>query len=383
MDESRDLSGGPLEARLAAWFATEVADAHRDLAARARPISGGAAVGGRRWRHPSAGWRTATVAIGAIAVVALLGLASRPWAPDGHAASIAPGSSAASPGPSAAGPGASAAVGGPSTAPSPSAAAASPNGIVDRAPDGIPSQLSDEPVHRPGERVDGTGTWLLGGWIAEPGAFLCPLITADARLSTCPPYLVADRPPDAGATQRVVMPFALGKLPIGPVVLRVRPIGDDCPYTDGCGDVLEILEVVWAGDAATGGAPLDVMTAVARLRSVEPALTVTVRDPSRAGDCDAGWPAQTWIADQAPEPIVEVLIFPDVAQARAAAPRFSPSGYVGTTASGATCFVTTDSFWSSAWIRQDDVLVQVRVHPERTAADMAMVASVRRALATP
>lgn len=386
-----------LEARLAAWFSSEVRRAQADLSTVPRVP---APLVVTRRRPPLPRLPLAFAALLAIVVAAELAVAGLlRFGP-----SILPGVSGT----------ASPQAGTPAPSSEAVPTSSPPLTLGQRYSDGIPDLINGEKVVRPpdlsgGRPAPGVTRYLLGGW--SPGAFYraCPAFHAGdpayVLTPTCGGWpigdtpLVWDTPPALSVNVSVITDGRV--IPGGPVVLRVHvddPRAAQCPpeRRPACRAAIVVDSVVWVGqdDSVTTTAPLRADQVADRLLEVFPDLRFLPRDQRCGNDvvctkslwigngCNPGWPIQTWETNE--DSLGRILVFPSTAARRQTQPNLAPGGLRGTDSNGAPCSVSFDAFFASDWVAVDNVLIDVHVVPDGpTAAQRSLIDQIRKALSSP
>ena len=267
--------------------------------------------------------------------------------------------------------------------------------IGSRFPDGIPSQIDGATVLRPADALARAQTatddtpFLVGGWRGGYIVMSCmPQIqphveaTLNPLFDPCSGYVVRDGP---GANRAAIKLPALGNLPNapGPIVVRVHVHDGHADECGVCEQAFVLDAIVWTGDGETETTPLTIDDVVRRLARADPDLTVSPFSSGERTGCNPGWPPQSWRAERVSNDpsIARILVFPDPIAAAETRQRLLADGIMGRPSPPATsrCSVLYDGLMSSAWLLQDNVIVEVRVPVGTTPA---FIDTVRHDLAT-
>ena len=270
-----------------------------------------------------------------------------------------------------------------------------------RYADGIPSMLDGEPVLRPSSigtsAPEDDSSFLIGGWSFDFGAIV---IACNVMLVVPPPYgprcgtpFLAETP-TYGDEHRVQIDRWTSTIPAGPVVLRVHRHdrrAETCAREAriACESMAVIEAVVWTGDDVTNAVPITAIQAVNRLVSADPSFgsadlsTLGARGPEPFRTCVAPYPLLTWTV--AGSKIDTLLVFPSVDARDAVDQDFRASGFVGTSAEGASsCVAIFDAAFSHTWVSGENVMVAIQTNFDGpTPAQASLIKAVRAALNGP
>lgn len=174
---------------------------------------------------------------------------------------------------------------------SPSVPPGSASAVTDRYPDGIPRMLGGQPVLRglaalsAAAAATDASPFLVGGWVTYwAGPIHCPALLAGdtSWLHECGRPTFSDQAggEDDALSAATEFRFVLASLATGPVVVSVvvhDPRASACGSAGAACDRLMVVHAIrWAGDGATGPAPLSVARIEAVLARVQPESTFGV-----------------------------------------------------------------------------------------------------------
>lgn len=275
-----------------------------------------------------------------------------------------PTTSAASPVPSPSPP--------PSASPQPSAEAPSPPLVdaapsVARYPDGLPTSIAGERVHRLDGALDRARerAVLVGGWYVGP----------ECRWPSRCVRQLADSPSTPAFGGDSVALAGLEEVPRGPYVLRVTRNDDCAASTDAeCYPVLEVHDVAWRGDLFTRAGPVQPGPLLGALKFAFPELRAEpFQDLAR---CPVEWPPQTYRSTTGGPRMI--VIFPSVADRLALERAIRTNWPQPASYPGAQCL---DQFMDrgvpAGWISEDNVMVWVSQDPAREALARAALVDAR------
>jgi hypothetical protein len=282
----------------------------------------------------------------------------------------------------------------PTTSPTPSASTnptTSPESArPDRYPDGIPSQIAGEKVLRLSDLQDlpelalgpsempeipelesgSARRYLVAGWSAPEFVAYCLAAAARfSRLVECPKGHLTDKPGGHGPGGYA----ASAPLPKGPVVVRttIQVSYPSCPPGARCAisgpDLrLHVLQVVWTGDAVTGGSPRTMEGVVEALTAKYGSLVLHAQRPETV-TCDPGYPPVVW-RTRVGESIARVIVFPSISRRRAVQPNIGSTFVRGT-----NCVARFEGTCTMRWVVVDNIMVAIRVSPAGATADQLLV----------